>query len=59
MRMKRGMQFTERAGEGIGARRPAASGCSFNDLDDDMPFGSFGINDDVIWRGLGRRIKRA
>jgi hypothetical protein len=46
--MKREMQFTERAGEGIGARRPAASACSFNDLDDDMPFGSFGIDDDVI-----------
>ena len=56
--MKLGMQFTERAGESTGAHRPAASGGSFNDFDDDMPFGSFGTDDDVIWRGLGRRIKK-
>ena len=59
MRMKRGTQFTERTIEGTGARRTAAPGRSFNDFDDDISLGCCGIEDDVIWRSLGRRIKRA
>jgi hypothetical protein len=59
MRMKRGMQFTERPGEITGARRPAASGSSFDSDFDDIPFGSCGIEDDAIWRHLSYGIKRA
>ena len=46
-------------GGGAPARRPAPSGGSFEDMDDDIPFASCAIEHDVIGRRLERRIRRA
>jgi single-strand DNA-binding protein len=47
------------AGGGSTARRPAPTGGSFDDMDDDIPFASCAIEHDVIARRLERRIRRA
>lgn len=45
-------------GGGAPARRPAPSGGSFDDMEDDIPFASCAIEHDVIGRRLERRIRR-
>jgi single-strand DNA-binding protein len=45
------------SGGGGPARRPAPSGGA-NSFEDDIPFASCAIEDDVIGRKLGRRIRR-
>ena len=45
-------------GGGSPARRPAPSGGSFDDMDDDIPFASCAIEHDPIFRRLERRIRR-
>ena len=46
-------------GGGGPARRPAPSGGgSFNDMEDDIPFASCAIEDDVIGRRMARRLNR-
>ncbi len=45
-------------GGGSPARRPAPSGGSFDDMDDDIPFASCAIEHDVIGRRLERRVRR-